>query len=187
MEQWKPVVGFESQYDVSNRGRVRRRARTVMRSTGASYKVSEKVLSPVTYGHKRLYLGIGFKVAPKTSRVFGVDRLVAEAFLPNPEQWPDVNHKNLDKLDNRVENLEWCTKVANQEHAAKRGRFHGRTNPNARYKLQPEQVDAIQAQLAAGASQALLAAEYGVSRTMISMIKTGRTWAQPAEVYAHVV
>lgn len=186
MEQWQPVVGFEGQYDVSDCGRVRRCARVLTRSTGATYSVQQLELAQIAYGHTREYRGVGFKVAPKTNRVFLVHRLVAAAFLPNPGGLPEVNHKNLDKTDNRVENLEWCTSAGNQEHATKRGRFHGRTNPNARFKLQPEQVDAILARLAKGEKGNALAAEFGVSPSLIYMIKSGAAWADPAKVYAYV-
>lgn len=177
MTEWRDVIGFEGQYEVSADGRVRRVAREIMRANGWPYRVAERELSQVSLG--RGYRAVAFKVARKTNRTRLVHRLVAEAFLPNPDALPHVNHKNLDKTDNRVDNLEWCTEAQNQQHAAARGRFHGRTNPNARFKLQPEQVDAILARLAQGEFQDDLAAEFGVSQSMISMIKTGKSWAKP--------
>lgn len=186
MEQWCPVVGFEGQYEVSDYGRVRRCARQLVRSTGAAYRVREQLLAQVAYGHTREYLGVGFKVALKTNRVFSVHRLVAAAFVLNPHGLPEVNHKNLDKRDNRSQNLEWCSATANMAHAAKRGRFHGRTNPNARFKLQPAQVDAILARLETGEKGVDLAAEYDVSPSLIYMIRSGRAWADPEKVFAHV-
>jgi hypothetical protein len=182
MEYWRPVVGFEGQYEVSSAGHVRRCARVRERSDGTTYTVREQELRQVAYGHKRNYLGVGFKVAPRVNRVQLVHRLVADAFLPNPESLPAVNHKNLDKLDNRVENLEWCTYAANQQHAADRGRYHGRTNPNARRKLEPMQVDSILNRLAKGETHRTLAAAFGVSMSMIQCIKQRRSWQMPGAV-----
>lgn len=179
-EEWRPVVGFEGQYEVSDAGRVRRVARTIMRSTGSPYRTKEQLLAQVGSGRAGRYRGVGFKVARKTNRVFLVHRLVAQAFIPNPDDLPEVNHKDLDKTNNVKANLEWVTGAGNQQHAAALGRFHGRTNPNARFKLQPEQVDEILQQLSTGAMQKDLAAIYGVSPSMISMIKLGQTWVNPS-------
>lgn len=181
MEQWRPVVGFERQYEVSDHGRVRRCARQLTRSTGAAYTVRERLLAQVQAGHRRGYLGVGFKVAPHTNRVFLVHRLVALAFVPNPRGLPEVNHKNLDKHDNRPVNLEWCSGSANQRHAAALGRFHGRTNPRARFKLQPDQVDAILQRAAGGELQYELAADYGVSTALVSLIVNRKVWLNPIE------
>lgn len=179
MAEWRAVRGFEGKYEVSDDGRVRRCARVITRSNGHVYHVAEKELAQVRWGHKRLYLGVGLKVAPRTNRTFGVHRLVAEAFIPNPDELPHVNHQNLNKHDNRKANLEWATESENQQHAALRGRFHGRTNPNARFKLQPKQVDEIIWRLAQGARQVDLARDYGVSPSMIGHIKRGTAWQQP--------
>lgn len=189
-EEWRPVVGLEGLYEVSSWGRVRRCARERLRGNGHPYKVTQRVLAQVAAGHSRKYRGVGLKASgegPRVdSRVHLVHRMVAAAFLPNPDNLPEVNHRDLDKWNNFVGNLEWATEQANQAHAAKRGRFHGRTNPNARFKLQPEQVDEILAQLAAKVRQDDIAERFGVSQAMVSMIKHGKTWANPAEVFAHV-
>lgn len=186
MTEWRPVVGFEDQYEVSSDGRVRRLARTVLRSNGHSYTVTEKELALCKLGRDGGYSLVGFKVAPGVKRTFLAHRLVAQAFLSNPYALPEVNHKNMCKSDNRVENLEWCSGVGNQQHAAKRGRFHGHTNPKARFKLQPSDVATIRAEITAGRKQCDIAVAHGVSQSMVSMIKRGHTWADPAEVYAHV-
>lgn len=190
LETWRPVVGLEGLYEVSDWGRVRRCARERLRGNGSPYKVSQRVLAQVAAGHSRKYRGVGLKASTEgprvESRIHLVHRLVASAFLPNPDNLPEVNHRDLDKWNNHVGNLEWTSGQNNQEHAAKRGRFHGRTNPNARFKLQPEQVDDILARSAAGAKGVDLAAEFGVSPSLIYMINSGRAWANPAEVFAHV-
>lgn len=189
-EEWRPVVGLEGLYEVSDHGRVRRCARERLRGNGHPYKVTQRVLAQVAAGHARKYRGVGLKASGEgprvNSRVHLVHRLVAAAFLPNPDNLPEVNHCDLDKWNNCASNLEWSTGKDNQEHAAKRGRFHGRTNPNARFKLQPAQVDDILARSAAGAKGVDLAEEFGVSPSMIYMINSGRAWADPAEVFAHV-
>ncbi len=187
MIEWRPVVGFEGQYEVSACGRVRRCARVVVQDNGHTYRVAQKELAQVAAGHQRRYRGVGMKVARKTNRVKLVHRLVAQAFIPNPDGLPEVNHKNLDKYDNRVENLEWTTKVGNQEHAAKRGRFHGMTNPNARFKLQPCDVESIREDLRLGGrTYDEIGARHGVSGSMVGHIKRGTSWADPAKVFAHV-
>ena len=181
MERWADVLGFEGQYAVSNFGRVMRCARTVLRSNGIEYRIAEKLLAQVDLGNG--YKVVGFKVARKTNRTFLVHRLVATAFVENPEGLPEVNHKDLVKTNNRSENLEWCGRTHNQMHATKRGRFHGRTNPNARFKLQPDQVDDILRRLSAGETGVSLAAEYSVSPALVYMIRKGQAWADPAKVY----
>lgn len=180
MIEWRDVVGFEGQYEVSRDGRVRRVAREMTRANGWPYRMKEIELAQVNSA--RGYKLVGLKVARKTNRTFLVHRLVAQAFVDNPQGYPDVNHLDLDKLNNHASNLEWCTKAQNTQHATRGGRFHGRTNPNARFKLQPEQVDEIHARLARGEYQDDIAAAYGVSQALISMIKRGQAWTHPTEI-----
>lgn len=104
-EKWHKVVGFEEQYAVSNLGRIK----SFRYKNG--YLV--RIMSPsVVHGYLRVELR---KEGKKIS--VGVHRLVAEAFIPNLENKPIVNHKNGRKQDNRVENLEWATNSENVSHA----------------------------------------------------------------------
>lgn len=104
-EEWRPVVGFEGLYEVSNLGRVK----SVQRIAYGSYRkrvVPERIMA-LHYargGYLRTSLHKDGEM-----RTFAIHRLVAEAFIPNPENLPQVNHKNEVKDDNRASNLEWCS------------------------------------------------------------------------------
>ena len=94
MEVFKDVKGYEGYYEISNLGRVR----------STSYK-GVKILKP--FITKKGYLNVIFCVKRKTEHKL-IHRLVAEAFIPNVNNYSTVNHKDENKLNNCVENLEWC-------------------------------------------------------------------------------
>lgn len=99
-EEWRPIIEYEGLYEVSNLGRVR------------NIKTHKLVMqSVVVSGYKRVTLYKENK--PKTKLVH---RLVAEAFLPNPNNLMVVNHKDCNKLNNIVTNLEWCTQSYNTSY-----------------------------------------------------------------------
>ena len=113
--EWRAVAGYEGLYEVSSYGDVKSLGRTVARSGGQGpLRVNEKVRKAhvTAKGYLRMTLS-----SDSTDRHFMVHRLVAEAFIPNPEVKPEVNHRNGDKRDNRVTNLEWVTSSENQIHA----------------------------------------------------------------------
>lgn len=102
-EEWRLISGYEN-YLVSDIGRVKNRR------TG-------QILKP---GMSRWYLQVGlYKNGPRKG--LRVHRLVAQAFIPNPDNLPEVNHINGDKTDNRAINLEWCTSSENGKHAYRIG------------------------------------------------------------------
>ena len=98
-ETWKPVIGFET-YEVSDQGRLRNI------KTGRVFTGTKDAFG---YKHVRLVSGDGYSLRK-------VHRIVAEAFIENPENKPIVDHINNDKTDNRVENLRWCTYSENSRN-----------------------------------------------------------------------
>ena len=117
-EVWKDVVGYEGVYQVSTLGRVRSLERTIHKNDGTSMLIPSKMIAPVLMN--KGYIGATL-CKNKIQRIKRVHRLVAQAFIPNPENKPQVNHKNGDKTDNRVENLEWATAKENIRHAFDNG------------------------------------------------------------------
>lgn len=117
-EEWRPVVGYEGEYEVSNLGSVRSCDRLVNSHGGSVYtkpgQVMKLFLTPKGYLRTQLS-------SHGTNRNFMVHRLVALSFLPNPDNKPEVNHKNGIKTDNFVDNLEWSTQSEKQKHAYKLG------------------------------------------------------------------
>jgi len=124
MEIWKPIVGFEDSFEVSNYGNHRRIAyhhtnarnqlplKTVLRQQKAR---DGYMHMPINYnGHKRAY---------------PAHRIVAQAFIPNPNNYPHINHKDGNKQNNYVDNLEWVTPSMNQNHSVKIGTFTPRKPP----------------------------------------------------------
>lgn len=109
-EIWKDVIGYEGLYQVSNLGRVKSLPR--FRKTIHSYISKEKILSPRKVGKDREYLSVLLQ-ANCVRRNFKIHRLVAAAFIPNPKGYKEINHKDENKGNNRVENLEWCSRSYN--------------------------------------------------------------------------
>lgn len=112
-EVWKDVIGWEGYYRISSKGRLKRVFRRYLDAGGRLQNLKEKIISPWKnngYWHYRLKNSQGFIRAT-------MHRLVAIAFIPNPENKSEVNHKNRDRSDNRIENLEWVTRSENAIHA----------------------------------------------------------------------
>ena len=105
-EEWRPVVGFEEAYEVSNLGRVRSKTRLVGGNCGSLWERTGRIRKVYTnkHGYKNVVLYFD-----GTMRRCSVHRLVAMAFLDNPLNYPFINHKDENPSNNNVENLEWCT------------------------------------------------------------------------------
>ena len=112
-EIWKPIEGYIGIYEISNYGRVKSLSREIWNGKGW-YKSKEKYL----YGHKTTK---GYIQVELCGKPILMHRLVAETFILNIDNLPQVNHIDGDKTNNYVENLEWCTNSENQLHAYKLG------------------------------------------------------------------
>ena len=121
-EIWKDIPEYEGVYQVSNLGRIRSLDREITyanRKTGL-YKGRIMKLKMSKYG----YVVFHFSVDNK-KKAISVHRLVAETFIPNPDNKPCVNHIDCNRANNKVSNLEWCTHKENVQHSIKCGTFGG--------------------------------------------------------------
>lgn len=115
-EIWKPIPGYEGKYEVSNQGRVKSIARTRIGKNGSIVPVAEKILKGKSDkdGYIEYALCTGHH---KKMKFYRAHRLVAMAFIPNPDNLPQVNHMDEDKTNNRVDNLEWCDNSYNVRYS----------------------------------------------------------------------
>ena len=112
VEEWRTVQDFPN-YEVSNFGNVRSKDRVSMRR-GVPARIKGELLLPQDIGgYKRVTLYGGTRKAHKQ---FQVHRLVAQAFIPNPYGKPCINHKDENRANNHVSNLEWCTHKYNSNY-----------------------------------------------------------------------
>lgn len=169
-EEWRPVVGWEGMYEVSSLGRVKSVNRRIVSSSGVVQPVVGRVLAQKQCRDGYLMVCLCRNNKPWFS---SVHRLVSAAFIPNPCGLPQVNHKNLDKSDNRVCNLEWVTQEQNTEHAVANGAFGG---PSSGVRLTADDVLEIRRASAAGTSSRALAKMYGSCSSNILAIVNRRTW-----------
>jgi hypothetical protein len=173
----KPVIGWEGYYEVDEGGDVFSMPRVTHRSDGTIQTWGERPM--------RSHIGNSGYLLVRLSRpgkrvMARIHRLVAEAFIPNPENKPEVNHKNGERWDPRVENLEWVTSSENHIHAVRvLGTVHvphhrGSAAPIA--KMTESIVSDCRKAAAAGASIKGLARRHSVNaKTMRSAI-LGETW-----------
>ena len=176
LEEFTPMVGYEDFYEISNFLRVRRLPRLI-RNKSALFVSKERIV--VSYFSKSIkYMVISLTKNSKKSQML-MHRLMAIHFIPNPENKPDVNHKNGIKTDNRVENLEWCTKSENSQHASKSGllKIH-KGEDSVRSKLNEEQVLKIRELFNQNPkiNKSSLAREFKIGNTTLHHILKRNTW-----------
>jgi hypothetical protein len=177
MEIWKDVPEMEGFYQVSNKGRIKALDRVVKRKTKGDLCIKEHYVQ----GSKdsKGYLQLDARVNGKRIIKF-IHRLVAEAFIDNPQHYNQVNHKDGNKLNNDVDNLEWLSCIDNIRHAWKhklakplQGENHGN------HKLTNEQVLFIKTHYKKGDSlygAKALAKRFNVTTTPILLVAKGLSW-----------
>ena len=173
MEVWKDVIGYEGYYQISNYGLVKSLDRVVDKNIGQKKLLKSRLLKQGIdkdgYKHVILY---------KNGRgsIFKTHKLVAIAFIDNPNNKKEINHKNGVKTDNKIENLEWCTRSENVKHAFKNGLkkpIFGETHVSS--KLSEEQAIKIKYGHK-DLTQYQIADLYNINQANISDIRLGKTW-----------
>lgn len=159
-ESWKIIENY-TDYQISNYGNVK------------SLKFNkERILKPQNYkGYLNVYLLLN-----KNLKWYSVHRLVANAFITNPDNKPQVNHIDGDKLNNYVNNLEWVTCSENHKHAFKIGlkSINGEKHPSC--KLTDNEVLAIHGLYLSGMTLTTISKLYNVTIATISYIVNGINW-----------
>lgn len=174
-EVWKPVSGFEGIYEISNKGRLKSlpKIRTGISRSGhpTIRKYKERISGP--YKGSRYQIVSLFKDGKAYPHL--MHRLVASHFIPNPDNLPEVNHKDGNKTNNNSDNLEWTDRAGNSIHSTRvLGKNIGSKASNV--ILNEEEVMEIVFKIQKGMTQAEVASEYGVSRSTVSKIMQGRNW-----------
>lgn len=151
-EEWRPVVGFEDHYEVSNLGNVRRKKSGRLRRIDYA-PIYPTILLSVNGVHK----------------TYRVHRLVAKAFLPPIEGKTHVNHKDGNHHNNRTDNLEWCTQEENNLHSYRvlhrKSPMKGKTPPNS--KVKDDDAHVFYALNQCGMTTDNIGAMYGISGSTI--------------------
>lgn len=160
----KEIKGFEGRYTISNLGIVRSLLTGKIMKPGITKTGYARV--NLRYAHSRKF------------KSFLVHRLVAGNFIPNSHHFKELNHKDCDRLNNRVDNLEWCDRSYNVKYSYLKGNASskGEKNPNA--KLSVVKVAVIKAMLKSKKySQAYIASLFNVHPNTIWAINTKNTWS----------
>ena len=173
METWKDIKGYEGHYQVSDMGRVKGLKRTVKHPTGYPKTIGSKILNPTVV---KGYYQIDLSKEGKRKR-FLVHRLVAEAFIENKRNSPQVNHKDGNKENNNVNNLEWVTVSENVLHGYKIGLSEPMSGvKNGHAILNKNKVIEIRNDFSEGVTQKELSERHHVSKSTIQDIVENKTW-----------
>lgn len=164
-EIWKPVVGWESLYEVSSFGRLR----------SLHYKKIRLLKNNITNLTKNYSYCKVILYNKKFRKTYSVHRLVATAFIPNLKNKLCVNHKDSNPQNNNVNNLEWCTQIENVKHATREKRMSfGAKNGNS--KLKEDDVKEIINLLNKKEKGVKIAKKFKVTTATISDIKNRKIW-----------
>lgn len=178
MVRVKRIKGFEQLYSITTEGEVIASSKFITGNNGGRIFKEEKTLRPGKTEKGYLFVVLQHKGKKKHK---SIHRLVAEAFIPNPENKPIINHKDGNKANNRMDNLEWATYSENSKHAVETGlrkylNISGEKGGLA--KITNEQAKEIREKYHSSPSQTSrkLAKEYGIDKSNILRIVHRKTF-----------
>lgn len=166
-EIWKSIEGYEGRYEISSKGRVK--------SLPKNGRNKALIMKPNISGKQKYrtgYCRIGLTSEDGIETRILVHRLVAKAFIPNPENKPQVNHLNGNGVDNRVENLQWVDNTRNCLHAfeTKLNKHQGENHENARFTTREVAFIRFLFENDCNISRVQISKFYKVSRSSINRI-----------------
>ena len=181
-EIWKPIEGlkdgfYDGLYEVSSLGRIKLLPRILNCPNGKRLTKEKIVTGSNAHGYRRINL--------KKDRIrlqIDIHILVARAFIPNPNGYPQVNHIDANRANNEVSNLEWCTQKMNSRHALELGLFKTtRGSERSTAKLNEDKVVTIREMYKTGLyTMCTLAQKFSVGKTTIRTIINRTKWAHVA-------
>lgn len=173
LELWVDIIGYNGEYQLSNKGRIRSPERITIMKNGRKRPLPYR--EQTVFINTRGYLAVGLS-KNKKQRQWLLHRLMAIHFIPNPDNKPEVNHKNGIKTDASIGNLEWCTKSENTIHAFATGLMDIHGEKHTHSKLTNDAVLDIRANCHDTSKAKEYALKYGVHPATIKDVIWKRTW-----------
>ncbi len=161
-------------YKINKDGVIESLSRIVITADNVNRNYKHRILKPAKDKYGYYYVVFSINGVRKKHMIH---RLVAEKYIPNPDNKPEINHKNGIKTDNRVENLEWCTSYENKCHGYLTGLYDNKGESHGRHKLSNTEVHEIRSKYIPkiyGLQK--LANEYNVSVSVIHRIISQKGW-----------
>jgi len=169
-EIWKDIEGYENLYQISNKGRLKALPRKKFNNYHNFWFITKEIIRKLRFDKVNGYILTTITNNKGKLYSYKVHRLVAQAFIPNPENKPEVNHIDGNKTNNNDWNLEWSTKIENTRHTFKN------KHPSSRVKLDFIKVEEIKQLSKNGMKSSKIASLYNVDYRHIWKILTGKAW-----------
>lgn len=174
IEVWKPIINYEGIYEISNLGKIKSFPKDRF-CFGHKRTESTKLIKTDTF-HPSGYRFVTL-IKDKVRKSYAVHRLVGIHFIDNPENLPQINHKDTIKTNNIYSNLEWCTNFYNQQHAIENGLVNyvkGEKHGGA--KLKEIDIPVIRRLFSEGLNKHQIAEIYGIHPKHAYSINMGKAW-----------
>lgn len=171
---WRDIAGYEGLYQISDTGRVLSLQRTIYRCDGVPHRVRQREMKISRQKNGYMNVRLSYQ-GNETNKC--IHRLVATAFIENPNGLPQVNHVDCDKTNNHVGNLEWCTERHNIHHAHQNGLMNPCRGENHwQSKLKEEDVIEIVRLRGVGYTIKQIGDMFGCGDSIITKILHGKAW-----------